>query len=80
MALTWKIFYTSIFTTNDFRTQMRKEREREKEHEERLERVRSGSRRRAQTTAPGPDALLSSRRRDLAVRLRWGDRPAEITP
>ena len=44
MALTWKIFYISIFTTNDFRTQTHKEREREREreHEERLERVRSG--------------------------------------
>ena len=78
MALTGKIFFTSIFTTNDFRTQTRKERE--KEHKERLERVRSGSRRQAQTTAPSLDALLSSCRRDLAARSRWGDRLVEIAP
>ena len=40
--------------------------EREREHEERLERVRSGSRHWAQTIAPSPDALLSSRLRDRA--------------
>ena len=33
MALTWKIFYTSIFTISDFRTQTQRERERERERE-----------------------------------------------
>ena len=64
-----------------------REREREREHKERLERVRSGSRRRAQTTAASPDTPLSSRRlaarsrrRAYAARSRWGYHPAEITP
>ena len=35
MALTRKIFYTSIFTTNDFRTQTCRERERERERAQR---------------------------------------------
>ena len=80
MALTRKIFYTSIFPSNDFQTQTRREREREREreHEERLERVRSGSRRWAQTTATSPDVPLSSRWRDLAARSRHRARAREI--
>ena len=55
-----------------------RKREREREHEERLERVRSGSRRWAQTTATSPDAPLSSRWRDLAARSRHRARAREI--
>ena len=60
---------------------------REREHKERLERVRSGSRRRAQTTAISLDMPLSSRRlaarsrhKACTTRSRWGYRPAEIAP
>ena len=55
-----------------------RKREREREHEERLERVRSGSRRWAQTTATSPDAPLSSRWRDLAARSRHRAHAREI--
>ena len=47
---------------------LRHRKEREREHEERLERVRSSSHRRGQTTTPSPDAPLSSRWWDLAAR------------
>ena len=56
----------------------RAEREREREHEERLERVRSGSCRRAQTTTSSPDAPLSSCRQDLAARSRHRARVVKI--
>ena len=73
-----KIFYTSIFTTNDFRTQTGKERERERARRETREsEIGLAS---SQTTAPSPDTPMSLCQRDLAARSRRGDRPCEIAP
>ena len=55
------------------------QREREREHEERLERARLGSCRRAQTTTSSPDAPLSSCRQDLAARSCHRDHTVKIT-
>ena len=54
MALTQKIFYTFIFSTNDFQTQTQREREREGERERQRETERK------ETRESEPAAPLSS--------------------
>ena len=68
--MTWKIFYTSIFPLNDFRTQTPK-REREREREREIGLAPSSSDHR-----PKPRRTVEL----TPLRSRWGDRPAEIAP
>ena len=65
MALIRKIFYTFIFSTNDFQTQTHTERE-------------SLQRRWTQTTIPSLDVPLSSHRWDLTARSRHKARTVKI--